>query len=146
MINLYQIPGAVSVHHKSNLVADLQSLMILFYGFTVVMLVFSLLMAFAPLFNAMTVGVLERLREFATMRSLGTGRRWIVVQLFAENLILWLFTLNPGFLLGYLMALGIGSLFNTDLLTLKVFIAPVIYLVAGLGILVTMMLATLPAI
>lgn len=120
--------------------------MILFYRFKVVMLVFSLLMAFAPHFNAMTVGVLERRQEFATMRSLGTGRRWIAVQLFVENLILWLFTLNPGFLLGYLMAQGIGSVFNTDLLILKVVIAHFIYLVAGLDILATMMLATLPVI
>jgi putative ABC transport system permease protein len=146
VIDLYQLPGAVSIQRKANLVADLQSLMILFYAFTAVMMAFSLLMAFALLFNAMTVGVLERRREFATMRSLGTGRRWIALLLFAENLILWLFTLIPGLLLGYLMAQVMGSAFNTDLFTFKVVIAPLTYVVAGLGILLTMLLATLPAI
>jgi len=146
VLDLYQLPGAVSMQRKANLVADLQSLMVMFYAFTGVMMVFALLMAFALLFNAMTVSVLERRREFATMRSIGTGRRWIAVLLFAENLILWLFTLVPGLLLGYLMALGMGSAFNTDLFSFKVVVAPVTYVIAALGILLTMMLATLPAI
>jgi len=144
--DLYQLPGAVSVQRKANLVADLQSLMVMFYAFTGVMMVFSLLMAFALLFNVMTVSVLERQREFATMRSIGTGRRWIAVLLFAENLILWLFTLVPGLLSGYLMALGMGSAFNTDLFSFKIVVAPITYVVTTLGILVTMMLATIPAI
>jgi putative ABC transport system permease protein len=143
---LYQLPGTVSVQRKADLVADVQSYMILFYAIMAVMMVFSLLMAFALLFNAMTISVLERKREFATMRTLGTGRRRIVVLLFVENLILWLFTLIPGLVLGYLMARGIGSSFNTDLFTFKIVIAPVSYVIAAAGILLTMLLATLPAI
>jgi putative ABC transport system permease protein len=145
-LDLYHLPGAVSVQRKADLVADLQSYMVMFYAFTGVMLIFALLMAFALLFNAMTVSVLERKREFATMRSVGTGRRWIAILLFGEDLILWLFTLLPGLLLGYLMALGMGSLFNTDLFTFKIFIAPISYVGAAVGILLTMLLATLPAI
>ncbi|MFZ2098168.1 MAG: FtsX-like permease family protein [Anaerolineales bacterium] len=143
---LYQLPGAVSVQRKADLVADVQSYMILFYGIMAVMMVFALLMAFALLFNAMTISVLERKREFATMRTLGTGQRRIVLLLFVENLILWMFTLIPGLLLGYLTARGIGSSFNTDLFTFKIVIAPVSYVIAIAGILFTMLLATLPAI
>jgi putative ABC transport system permease protein len=94
----------------------------------------------------MTVSVLERKREFATMRSVGTGRRWIAILLSGENLILWLFTLVPGLLLGYLMALAMGGFFNTDLFTFKIVIAPLSYVIAAVGILLTMLLATLPAI
>lgn len=145
-LDMYQLPGAVSVQHKADLVADLQSFMVLFYAFTGIMLVFALAMAFALLFNAMTVSVLERKREFATMRSVGTGRRWIAILLAGENLILWLFTLPPGLLLGYLMALGMGSAFNTDLFTFKVVVSTISYAGAAVGILMTMLLATLPAI
>jgi putative ABC transport system permease protein len=143
---LYHLPGAVSVQRKADVVADLQSYMVLFYAFMGVMVVFALLMAFALLFNAMTVGVLERKREFATMRSLGTGRRWIALLLSGESLILWLFTLVPGLLSGYLMALGMGSAFSTDLFTFKIVIAPVTYVAAAGGILLTMLLAALPAV
>jgi putative ABC transport system permease protein len=145
-LDLYKLPGAVSVQRKADIVADLQSYMVMFYAFTGVMLAFALLMSFALLFNAMTVNVLERQREFATMRSLGTGRRWIALLLSGEDFILWLFTLIPGLLLGYLMALGMGSAFTTDLFTFKIVIAPITYVIAALGILVTMLLAALPAI
>jgi putative ABC transport system permease protein len=144
--DLYHLPGAVSVQRKADIVEDLQGYMILFYAFTGVMLIFSLLMAFALLFNAMTVGVLERKREFATMRSLGTGRRWIALLLSGESGILWVLTLLPGLLLGYLMALAMGSMFNTDLFTFTIVIAPATYVAAALGILVTMLLAALPAV
>ena len=143
---LYQLPGAYSVQLKTDLVSDIQSYLILFYGIMGIMLIFSLLMAFALLFNAMTVSVLERKREFATMRTLGTGRRQIVLLLFIENLILWIFTLIPGLILGYLTARGVGSSFNTDLFTFEIVIAPVSYGIAVVGILITMLLATLPAI
>ena len=143
---LYQLPGAYSVQLKTDLVSDIQSYLILFYGIMGIMLIFSLLMAFALLFNAMTVSVLERKREFATMRTLGTGRRQIVLLLFIENLILWIFTLIPGLILGYLTARGVGSSFNTDLFTFEIVIAPVSYGIAVVGILLTMLLATLPAI
>jgi putative ABC transport system permease protein len=143
---LFQLPGVYSVQLKADLVADIQSYLILFYGIMGVMLIFSLLMAFALLFNAMTIGVLERKREFATMRTLGTGRQRIVVLLFIENLILWIFTLIPGVVLGYLTARGIGNSFNTDLFTFKIVIAPASYGIAVVGILLTMLLATLPAI
>jgi putative ABC transport system permease protein len=80
------------------------------------------------------------------MRSLGTGRRWIALLLSGESLILWLFTLAPGLLLGYGMALGMGAAFNTDLFTFKIIIAPATYVAAALGIMVTMLLAALPAV
>jgi len=143
---LYHLPGAVSVQRKSDLVSDLRVYMNLFYAIIGVMLVFSLLMAFALLFNAMTVNVLERRREFATLRSIGAGQRSIALLLQGENLILWFTTLIPGLILGYLAALGMGSAFNTDLFTLKIVIAPLTYVITSAGILLTMLLAALPAI
>jgi putative ABC transport system permease protein len=143
---LFQLPGVFSVQLKADLVADIQSYLILFYGIMGVMLIFSLLMAFALLFNAMTVSVLERKREFATMRTLGAGSQRIVSLLFIENLILWIFTLVPGLVLGYLTARGMGNSFNTDLFTFNIVIAPISYGIAVVGILLTMLLATVPAI
>jgi len=64
----------------------------------------------------------------------------------AENIMLWLLALIPGLLLGYWVALQMGSAFQSDLFTFKIVIAPTSYVVTALGILLTMLLAAVPAI
>jgi putative ABC transport system permease protein len=143
---LYHLPGTVAVQRKADLVADMQGFMGLFYLLIGIMLAVAVSMAFALLFNAMTVSVLERKREFATMRSIGSGVGRIAMLLFNENLILWVVTLVPGLLLGHGMALQVGTAFSADLFTFNIVVAPATYVWTAAGILLTMVLATLPAI
>jgi len=145
-LDLYHLPDAAAVQRKADLVTDMRGFMGLFYLLIGIMMAVAVLMAFALLFNAMTVSVLERKREFATMRSLGSGTGRIAALLFAENLILWLVTLAPGLLLGHWMALQVGTAFSADLFTFHIVVAPTTYVIAAAGILLTMLLATLPAI
>jgi putative ABC transport system permease protein len=144
--DLYHMPNAVAVQRKADLVADMQGFMGLFYLLIGIMMAVAVLMAFALLFNAMTVSVLERKREFATMRSIGSGVGRIAMLLFTENLILWVVTLVPGLLLGHWMALQVGTAFSADLFTFNIVVAPNTYVLTAAGILLTMVLATLPAI
>lgn len=144
--DLYRLPGAAAVQRKADLESDIRGFMGLFYLLTGIMMAVAVAMAFALLFNAMTVSVLERRREFATMRSIGSGTRRIAALLFSENLILWLVTLAPGLLLGHWMALQVGKAFSADLFTFPVAVAPSSYIFTAAGILLTMLLATLPAI
>ena len=65
-----------------------------------IMLTFAVAMAFAPVFNAMTINVLEREREYATMRSLGARPASIGRLLATEGAVLWLLALAPGLILG----------------------------------------------
>jgi putative ABC transport system permease protein len=143
---LYNLQGVTGVQLKSGIQNDWQSLMGLFYTFMGVMLAFAVAMSFALLFNAMTVNVHERERELATMRAVGTGRGMITRLMSAENIMLWLLALIPGLLLGYWVALQMGSAFQSDLFTFKIVIAPTSYVVTALGILLTMLLAAFPAI
>jgi putative ABC transport system permease protein len=143
---LYHMPNTVAVQRKADLVADMQGFMGLFYLLIGIMMAVAVLMAFALLFNAMTVSVLERKREFATMRSIGSGVGRIAMLLFSENLILWVVTLVPGLLLGHWMALQIGTAFSADLFTFNIVVAPSTYVFTAAGIFLTMVLATLPAI
>ncbi len=145
-LDLYHLPGAAAVQRKADLVTDMRGFMGLFYLLIGIMMAVAVAMAFALLFNAMTVSVLERKREFATMRSIGSGTGRIAVLLFAENLILWLVTLVPGLLLGHWMALQVGTSFSAALFTFKIVVAPSTYVFTATGILLTMLLATLPAI
>jgi putative ABC transport system permease protein len=137
---------ASSVQLKSSVENDWQSLMGLFYAFTGILLFFAVAMAFALLFNAMTVNVLEQQREFATMRAIGTRGGEIALFLATENIILWLFMLVPGLVLGTLAAEQMGASFGTEFFTFKMVISPVGYVITAVGILLTMLLAALPAI
>ncbi|MEO8286611.1 MAG: FtsX-like permease family protein [Chloroflexota bacterium] len=143
---LYNLPGVASVKLKSEVESDWQSLMGLFYAFMGAVLAFAVAMAFALLFNAMTVNVLERRREFATMRAMGMGGGNITWQLTLENVFMWLAALIPGILLGSWVASQMGAAFSSDLIQFKIVIAPLSYVLASVGILLTMELAALPAI
>jgi ABC-type lipoprotein release transport system permease subunit len=143
---LYHLPDATGVQRKTDLVTDMRGYMGLIYLLIGIMLAVAVAMAFALLFNAMTVNVLECRREFATMRSIGSGTGRIAALLFAEDLILWLVTLLPGLLLGHWMALQMGTAFSADLFTFNIVVAPSTYVFTAAGILLTMLLATLPAI
>jgi putative ABC transport system permease protein len=145
-LDLYHLPDAVAVQRKADLVNDMRGFMGLFYLLIGIMMAVAVLMAFALLFNTMTVSVLERKREFATMRSIGSGTGRIAALLFTENLILWLVTLPLGLLLGHWMALQVGTAFNADLFTFSIVVLPSTYVYTAAGILLTMVLATLPAI
>ncbi len=144
--DLYHLPGAAAVQRKADLVTDMRAYMGIIYLLLGIMMAVAVAMAFALLFNAMTVNVLERRREFATMRAVGSGIGRIAALLFAEDLILWLLTLAPGLLLGHWMALQMGTAMSADLFTFKIVVAPSTYVLTAAGILLTMLLATLPAI
>jgi putative ABC transport system permease protein len=143
---LYGLPGAAGVQLKSEARRDVESLMGLFYAFMGIMLLFAVAMAFALIFNAMTVNVLERQRELATMRAVGAGGGRIAAQIAAENVVLWLLALVPGLLLGRLVAGQMGEAFSADLFTFAIVIAPVSYVLTAAGVLLTMLVAALPAI
>ncbi len=55
-------------------------------------------------------------------------------------------TLAPGLILGHWMALQVGTAFSADLFTFNIVVAPSTYVFTAAGILLTMVLATLPAI
>lgn len=143
---LYNLPGVNGVQLKSVIKSDWTSLMGLFYVLIGAILAFAVVMAFALLFNTMTVNVLERERELATMRAVGTGRRTIALLLSTESTILWALATIPGLLLGYWVALQMGSAFQSDLFSFSIVINPVTYAATAIGILVTMILAAFPAI
>lgn len=64
---LYSIPGVAKVEVMSETVASLRELMKLFYAFIGLMLGISLVIAAALTFNAVTINVVERRREIATL-------------------------------------------------------------------------------
>ena len=138
--------GAASVQIKQETRDDFRNVMGLIYVFMGVLLAFSLVMAAAIRFNAMTVSVLERQLEIATFRALGESRGRITGAIILENLILWGLALVPGLLMGYATALELGAEFNSELFRFEIVIYPLSYAIVAGGILLTMLLAAIPAI
>ncbi len=142
---LYNLPGVANVQLKSAERSDWTSLMGLFYALMGTILAFAVIMAFALLFNTMTVNVLEREREFATMRAVGTGRGTIALLLSTESAVLWMLAAIPGLLVGYWAAVEMGRAFQSDLFSFSIIVQPITFVVTAVGILITMLLAAIPA-
>ena len=143
---LYHLPGVASVDLKEEISTGWQSLMGLYYVMMGMFLIFALVIAAAVIFNTMTVNVLERQREIATMRALGQSRRRLQGMITVENLLVGLLALVPG------LAIGVGSTYylfqvfsaSADFY-LPFYIAPLTYGIVTLLIFGTALLSQIPA-
>ena len=143
---LYHLPGVANVQIREEMMNDIKSFMGLYYAFVGIIFLFAAILAFALLFNTMTVSVLERQREYATMRAIGASGWRITWLMTMESMILWALTLVPGLFLGWLVSYYAMGTFNSDLFVFYLKIAPRSYVLSAVGILVVMLLSALPAI
>ena len=143
---LYHLPGVASVDLKEEISTGWQMLMGLYYVMMGMFLIFALVIAAAVIFNTMTVNVLERQREIATMRALGQSRGRLQGMITVENLLIGLLALVPG------LAIGVGSTYylfqvfsaSADFY-LPFYIAPLTYGIVTLLIFGTALLSQIPA-
>lgn len=138
---LYDQPGVTAVAVRDEQRADLRSLLSVFDALIAVMLAFAVAMAFAVLFNAMTINVLEREREYATMRAIGARPTLIARLLATEAIVLWAIALLPGLVLGTWIAARLGDVIAADLFTLDVRATPLSYVLAAGGVLAIALLS-----
>jgi putative ABC transport system permease protein len=102
--------------------------------------------AAAVIFNTMTVNVLEREREIATMRALGQSRGRLQGMITVENLLVGLLALVPGLALGVASTYYLFQMFSTSGdFYLPFYIAPLSYGIVILLIFGTALLSQLPA-
>jgi len=86
--------------------------------------------------------MLERQRELATMRAMGTPYRHVRRLLSTEVVALWALAVPPGMAAGYWVALQFGRLFDSDLMTFRVTITPASYIGAAIAVLLATQVAT----
>jgi putative ABC transport system permease protein len=142
----YDIPGTAFVELTSESNEKVEQMMGFIKGMSWVMLGFGAALALAIVFTTVTVSILERRREVATMRTLGEGKGRIAAMFTIENLLLGLVGIIPGIPLGYLLAIYFFSLFQSDMMTYNLVVFPRTYLMtAGLVILI-MLISQMPGI
>jgi putative ABC transport system permease protein len=118
----------------------------LFYGFIGAMLVLGAVMAFAIIFTTMSVTIVERSREVATLRTAGVHRRAVAALVAGENLLVTLLGVVPGLALGVLGGRAFLSSYSNDQFRLDLVVRPLTLVVSALALLVVAALSQWPGL
>lgn len=143
---LLALPGAGDLELKSDLRRYVHQDSELFLLFVVIMLAFSVALGFAIIFNSTLMGVIERRRELATMRTVGMGVGRLAVMVGVENVLTGILGFVIGLPAGYILARYFTSLYQNDILDMPFVIGLLTYFAAGAGALLVLLLAEVPAI
>lgn len=141
-----ELPQVAAFEDANALYDMMQRYMVLFYAFVGVMLVFGGAMAFALIFNAMSVNIAERTREVATLLAVGTDRRSISRYITAENMMVALLGIPLGLVVGYFAAKSALGTFSSDLFAFDLYVQPTTFLWASLAILAVALISQVPGL
>lgn len=143
---LYRLPGIQGVQIKEEIRGDWKEMMSLYNVMTGVIVAFCMVMAGAIVFNTMTVNVLERERETATMRTLGAGAPSVVLMLAVEGLTFSLLAILPGLALGTIAASYLIHTWSSEFFTMWFHMRTATYAMIGAVIIVAALVSTIPSI
>jgi putative ABC transport system permease protein len=140
------LPGVAAYVDARALQRAAREFMGLFYAFVGLMLVFGAILAFALVFNALSVNVAERATEVATLRSEGVTPARVGRLIGSESLLVVALGIPPGLLAGYLVAKGFMASFSSDLFRYDLAIRPLTFLWAALAMLAVGLVSGWPAL
>lgn len=127
-------------------VQETNDMLRLYYGFIGVIVAFGMALAAAIVFNAVTIGVMERNREIATMRTIGVRGRTIAWLITFENLLVLGMSLVLGSILGAALTQYLSSMFGGDIFVLDADIAWRTYALAGLLLVGVLLVSEVPSL
>jgi putative ABC transport system permease protein len=142
----YTLPGVASVELTAESSERVSEQMGFIRSMMWIMLGFGAMLALAIVFTTVSVNILERRREIATMRTLGQSKGRVAAMITVENLLLGLIGLIPGLPLGYLLAAYMFRLFHTDALTFYLTILPTTYVWTAALVMAIMLISQVPGI
>jgi putative ABC transport system permease protein len=143
---LQKLEGMAATIDLQQVRREVESYMSLLYIIVYVMLVFALLMAFTLTFNTITINILEREKEIATIRTIGTESWKISAMTTLENVIFGLLSILPGCLMGVLVARYAMSLQQSEFFTLSLVVNPSSYILVSVGIIVILLICQIPSL
>ncbi|UCH33347.1 MAG: FtsX-like permease family protein [Armatimonadota bacterium] len=143
---LFDLTGAVEAESTAQTRAQIEELMKLFYAYLGIMLSFGIALAVAILFNTATIGVLERSRELASLRSLGMTRRQVGLMVTIENAVTALGGSLLGMGLGRLLNIYFIAAYSGEQLQLRPVIYPQSYAITVAAAFIALIIAQIPAL
>ncbi len=115
--------------------------------FFIIMYVIAFVMGFSVLFTLVTINLLERRREIATMRTMGAGMWEVFGTVTLETLTVGFLALGPGLALGWVLCwLMVEKVLGTATLAPEVMINWQTYIYILVGALVVMVVSEIPGI
>jgi putative ABC transport system permease protein len=143
---LLALPGTPTVEYTKDVQDYIHQLNQLFFVFVGIMLAFGVALGFAIIFNTITINTLERRRELATMRTIGSAVGRLGAMLTVENVLMGILGVVVGLPLGYVISLYFASLYQNELFDMPTVIYARTYGIAALGALLVLLLAEIPSI
>ncbi|MBU1866616.1 MAG: FtsX-like permease family protein [Actinobacteria bacterium] len=141
-----ELPSVSAFEDAKAIHRMIKDFMVLFYGFVGIMLVFGGAMAFALIFNSMTVNIAERNREVATLLAVGIRRTTISRLITAENLVVAAIAIPIGLVAGHWVSAQAMASFQSELFTLDLFIRPTTYVFSAVAIVLVALLSEVPGL
>jgi putative ABC transport system permease protein len=140
------VEGVAAVIDSTELRDLLERFQLFFYVFIGMGLVFGGAMAFALIFNIISVNVAERVGEFASMRANGLTHRRVASMITGETFLLTTVGIVPGLVFGYWAAVAFMNSFSSDQFPIVAVVRPWTYVLTAVGLLVVAGLSLIPAI
>lgn len=147
---LYDLPYAGSVLSVPEIRKLVTGMLQTMQTFVWIMELFGVALAFAMVFNMVSINVLERSSEVATLRTIGISRRQITWMIGTENMAVAL--------IGVVLGLPIGRWFveqfwkaaqtedQQDLFTFTIVVLPETYAIAAIAVLITALISQYPSL
>ena len=147
---LLDLPYAGSVLSIPQIRGLVTRMMETFRVFVLIMEFFGVALALAMIFNIVTINVLERTSEIATLRTMGVSRRQITIMVCTENLAVALM----GILLGLPLSRWFIDMFwraaqteeQQELFTFNVAVKSETFVISVVAILFAVLLSQIPAL
>ena len=117
-----------------------------FYLFIGMMVAFGGAMAFALVFNIISVNVAERSNEFASMRANGLTHRRVAAMIAGETGILTAIGIIPGWIAGYLGAVAFMNSFSSPEFPITAELRPLSFVASAVVMFVVAALSLIPAL
>jgi putative ABC transport system permease protein len=140
------IDGVLSVLDARTLYDLVEQYLGLFYAFVGLMLVFGGVMAFALMFNIISVNTAERSPEFATLKANGMSDGMIARMIAGENLLLTALGVVPGVVVGIVVAGLFLGLFDNDSFNMTLTIRPLTVIISVVAMFVVAALSMVPGV
>jgi putative ABC transport system permease protein len=141
-----ELPGVLAYVETSALQGAFNDFAGLFYVFIGAMLGLGAAMAFAIIFTTMSVNIVERQRELATLRAAGVRHRAIAGVVGGENTLVAALGVVPGLVLGLVAARFMLQTYSSDQFSLDLHIRPLTLVLSTLAIMGVAVLSQVPGL
>ncbi|MEE9178127.1 MAG: FtsX-like permease family protein, partial [Acidimicrobiia bacterium] len=140
------VEGVAAVTDTTELRALLEQFQAFFYVFIGMGLAFGGAMAFALIFNIISVNVAERVSEFASMRANGLTHRRVAAMITGETFLLTAIGIVPGLVAGYWAAVAFMNSFSSDQFPIVAEVRPWTFFLTALGLMAVAGISLIPAV